>query len=159
MANRVSAELTKTDYEAIRDGLVQIRTLLPFLQEIDPLERRRGQRMGQASMGYVRECLDTAHTNPEVLARNFDVEAFQSAHNLYAMLANVDRDLESLFQKVRDTLLMTGKDLMEQSNDVYKRVKEEARRNNSYRPMKERLGEFYEKTRQSPGNGDSNGTT
>jgi hypothetical protein len=42
---------------------------------------------------------------------------------------------------------------------VYKRVKEEARRNNSYRPMKERLGEFYEKTRQSPGNGDSNGTT
>lgn len=158
MANRISAELTQADYETIKNGLANIRTLLPFLQVIEPLERRRGQKMGQASLGFVQECLNTAQTNPDVLPRSFDTEAFQRDHHFYRTLADVDRDLENLYQKVRDTLLVCGKDLMQQSNTVYNRVKEEARSDNSLRPLKESLGEFYQKTRQRPENGASNGT-
>ncbi len=157
MANRISANLTKTEFETIRDALAEIRTILSFLLEIEPQERKRGQKMGQASLGFVQECLNTALTNPFVLPRSFDTQAFQGDYDLYTILADVDRDLENLFQKVRDTLLICGKDLMQQSNIVYNRVKEEARSNNSLRPLKESLGEFYRKTRQRRENGSSNG--
>ena len=155
MANRISATLEGSKIEEIQSKINDIKTALPFLVEIDKSERRKGQKMGQAATGYVQACMNAASNNTNILARNFDVEEFQKDLNLLNALLPLDDQLETLFQKIRDTVLLVGKDLMEQSNEVYDSVKKEARKNNSLKPLSESLGQFYRKTRAKKGSPDN----
>ncbi len=147
MANRISAELTAAQVTAARLKIKELRDMLPFLIQIDKNERKRGQKIGQASVGFVRECLTAATNNPDILARNFDSDEFQKDINLLDALYPIDGDEEIVFQLIRDTILMLGKDLMEQANEVYDAVKKEAKKNNSLKPLADSLGEFYKKSK------------
>lgn len=147
MANRISAELAADKVADIQTKMEEIKTALPFLVEIDKSERKRGQKMGQASTGYVQACVNAAVNNTDILARKFSVEEFQKDLALYNALRPLDDQLENLFQKLRDTVLLVGKDLMEQSNEVYDSVKKDAKKNNSLRPLADSLGQFYKKAK------------
>jgi hypothetical protein len=147
MANRISAELKDGDATGVRQKIIDIKSLLPFLIEIDKTERKKGQKIGQASVGFVRASLNAAINNPDILAKKFSVEEFQKDLALYDSLSPLDDKLEELFQLVRDTILMLGKDLMEQANEVYGDVKKEAKKNNSLKPTADSLGEFYKKSK------------
>lgn len=147
MANRISAELTAAQVEAAKLKIKELRDMLPFLIEIDKNERKRGQKIGQASIGFVRACLTAAEGNPDILSRKFSTEEFQKDVNLFDSLSPIDDDEERVFQLIRDTILMLGKDLMEQANEVYADVKKEAKKNNSLKPLADSLGEFYKRSR------------
>ena len=147
MANRISAELKEEDANNIRLKTSEIKALLPFLIEISKDERKKGQKIGKASVGFVRACLDAATNNPDILARKFSVEEFRNDLALFDGLSPLDDLQEQLFQLIRDTILMIGKDLMEQANEVYGDVKKEAKKNNSLKPLADSLGEFYKKSK------------
>lgn len=148
MANRISAELKQADADAVLLKLSEVKDSLPFLQDIDKTERIKGQKIGQASLGYVQECVNAAVTNDEVLPRNFSTEEFQRDLALYMALAPLASKLDELAQKVNDTLLVVGKDLMENANIVYERVKSDAKKNNSRKPLADQLGEFYKRSKR-----------
>ena len=95
----------------------------------------------------MRACVDAATNNPDILARKFSVEEFRKDLALFDGLSPLDDLQEQLFQLIRDTILMIGKDLMEQANEVYGDVKKEAKKNNSLKPLADSLGEFYKKSK------------
>lgn len=156
MTNRISAEFTVQSQTEVAKSIDTIRQELGFLATIRPGDRRSKQNMGQFGLGYARECLTAAKTHPEMLPGTFDIPEFEKDVNLYGSLQACYIELNSLQQRISDTLNVLGQEMMEQSNLVYNQTKIAAKTDNRYTPTRDRLSERYiRKAGRSDGNGNT----
>lgn len=121
--NRISAELTAADLEAIRTALNTIKDKLPFLVDLTPEESKALSRMGDKSRAFVSKALEVAETNPEILPRYFDVSEMRQDLALYEKLYPVAMQLAQLSELVNDTIALAGSEAHDGARLVYKFAK------------------------------------
>lgn len=150
MANRISAEYPTDAQTAVSDVMKQLHQHLNFLVTLGPADRRAKQNMGSYSLGYARECLSSALIHPEMLPGTFDIHEFEKDVALYSNLQFAAAELNSFAQRVNDTLVLLGQEMMEQSNFVYHQSKLAASRDNRYKPACDRMAERYSRKNTRP---------
>jgi hypothetical protein len=117
--NMIDMELSAEALAAIDGALSALEAQLGGLQGLTPDQRRGLTKMGDKSEAFCRQAVVAFTQNPEVLPRNFDVLAFQRDLTLLDALRPRLQRLERLNEKLDDTAIIVGSDLMTNALEGY----------------------------------------
>jgi hypothetical protein len=139
----ISATLSDADLQATRASLDAIRAKLPFLVSLTPKERQKLVKMGEKSVAFVQQCLQTVKDNPDLMPPTFNLQEFERDVDLASKLLSTLLIMQDLCAKLDDTLLAVGSEAMQQSLDVYAQVKLTAKRDARMKASFEQLATRY----------------
>jgi len=103
--------------------MATIETQMPFLVNMDPVERRSMAKAGDRSQAFVRKALDLATDTPDILPRDFDLREFEKDVELADKLTRFQAQLVRLQERVRNTIIAAQADAYQQALEVYHRTK------------------------------------
>ncbi|MBD2165078.1 hypothetical protein H6G04_11765 [Calothrix membranacea FACHB-236] len=121
--NRLSANFSPADREAVMQAIATIREKLPFLVDLTTEDRRTILKMGDKSRAFVSKALEVATQNPNFLPRSFDVEEMRRDVALYEALYPVLLSLTQLQELVDDTCITAGSEAYTAALAVYNYAK------------------------------------
>lgn len=125
--NRIDAALDSAAAASVTTKLDEAKTLLPFLVDLSPDERRSLPKMGDKSRAFVERCLSIAQQDDSFLPRNFDVDAFGKDLALYSALEPLRQRLAKLLELVEDTQILAGSEAYLAALEVYHSAKRTGR--------------------------------
>ena len=121
--NRVSAELSEADQQAVLSAINTIREKLPFLIDLSPEDRKALPRLEDKSRGFVSQALEVASQNADILPRSFDIEEMRKDFELLNALSPVLLALAQLNELVEDTYIEVGSEAYMAALAVYQYVR------------------------------------
>lgn len=123
MENKISIEISPADLQAVKDAIAVLQTVLgPILIALSPDERKKRNKMGEASKPFVEKVLEYAKSNPEFLPAFAKVIEMDKDWKAHVDLGPIFNALNQLTSNLNDTLLEVGSDLMRPCNAYYKSV-------------------------------------
>jgi len=124
MENRVSANLSQADKDAVMAALATIKAKLPFLIDIPTEERKTMLKMGDKSRTFVQKTMELVNQNDGFLPRAFEVEEMQKdvqlLNDLYPMLQAVNQ----LQELMDDTVMVVGSEAYAAALVAYRYAKD-----------------------------------
>ena len=148
--NRIALQLDVERLTSLDTLITALEGQLADLIGLSPDERRELTKMGDKSEAFCRQAVTVLSDNAQVLPRNFDVDAYRAdlaaLDALRPRLARVQR----LYERMADSEMALGSDLMVASLEGYAHLKV-AGRGDGLDTLKEALGaRFNRKRRQEP---------
>ena len=122
--NRVSAELTAEDLDAIQGAIATIRERLPFLVDLSTEERTTMLKMGDKSRAFVEKMMEVIDQNPDFLPRSFDEVEMRKDVELFLKMYPVYLALTQLKDLVDDTLMLVGSEAYAAALVAYRYAKD-----------------------------------
>lgn len=104
-------------------GLMQMEAALEGLVSLMPEQRRGLTKMGEKSEAFCRAAFNVAQQYPGIMARDFDIAGFQQDLQTLDALRPRFLRIAHLHQRVIDTEMALGSDLMAASLHVYNALK------------------------------------
>ena len=145
--NLVSLRLATDDLTAIEAALDSLEQRLTGLVGLTPDERRQLTKMGDKSEAFCRQAVTVLSENAQVLPRNFDVDAYRAdlvaLDALRPRLARVQR----LYERMADSEMALGSDLMVASLEGYALLKV-AGRGEGLDALRQSLGARFDRKRR-----------
>lgn len=117
--NLVSAALTAEAIAKIATHVEGIRAELPFLLDLNTLDRRRLLIMGSGSQGFADDAVTLAEQQSQILPRSFDVAELKKDRDLFSAMTQVQNLIDPLKDMIDDTVVAVGSDLYQGSLEVY----------------------------------------
>ncbi|MBA3929811.1 MAG: hypothetical protein C0521_09510 [Xanthomonas sp.] len=114
------------DEDALADidgALTTLDTRLVGLVALDPVKRRRLHKMGDKSEAFCRLAVDVLSGNPQILPANFDLQALQRDVAALDVLRVRMVRVQRLYQRMVDTEMALGSDIMSNSVEGYNYLK------------------------------------
>lgn len=114
------------DADALSDidaALTTLDTRLIGLVALDPVKRRRLHKMGDKSEAFCRLAVDVLTANPQILPANFDLAALQRDVAALDALRMRTVQVMRLYQRMLDTEMALGSDIMSNSVEGYQFLK------------------------------------
>lgn len=108
ISNKVDADFSAQDLEAVMAALETIREKLPFLVGLSTDERRRLSKLGRKSQTFAHQALDMASQHPELMPACLNLEEARRDMNLFISLNPVLQTLSELQRLVKDTQTVAG---------------------------------------------------
>jgi hypothetical protein len=93
---------------------------LTWLISISPTARKRLMKLGPKSEAFVQEAMNVARDYGELLPAGLSTVDLERDLAVRQLLLPVQQKLEVLLQKVKDTSMVAGSDLMQASTLVYR---------------------------------------
>ncbi len=148
--NRVSLRITDEDIAAVQAALTTMEQHLTGLIGLTPDERRELTKMGDKSEAFCRAAVTTLSEHPGVLPRNFDVDDYRADLAALDTLRPLLARLQRLYDRMVDTEMALGSDVMVGSLEGYAHLKV-AGQGDGLDTLKNALGaRFDRKRRQEP---------
>lgn len=117
--NRVSAEISDADQQAVLAAIETIRQKLPFLIDLSPEQRRSLPKMGDKSRAFVGKALAIAQHNSNFLPRSFSVEEMARDVTLAESLQPILVSLTRLQEQLSDTYTEVGSEAYSAALVIY----------------------------------------
>ena len=117
--SNISAALSTPDVDAIKAAITTINQKLPFLVNLSSDERKSLYKLGSKSVDFVNDASLAAKNYPTIFPASFNIVEFQKDADLVKALSEVKLLLDSLCERVNDTLTAVGSEAMGESLDVY----------------------------------------
>lgn len=135
--NLVDLQIDSTILNQLDAAIVQMDACLAGLVSLTPEQRRGLIKMGDKSEAFCRAAFNVAEQHAGIMARDFDIEGFQRDQQALDLLRPRILRIAHLYQRVTDTEMALGSDLMAAALEVYGVLKvagkgkglDEARRN------------------------------
>ena len=148
--NRISLHLSNDDQAIIEGAIATLEQHLAGLIGLTPDERRELTKMGDKSEAFCRQAVITLGKHPDVLPRNFDVDEYRADLAALDALRPLLARLQRVYDRMVDSEMALGSDLMVASLEGYAHLKV-AGRGDGLDTLKEALGaRFNRKRRQEP---------
>lgn len=148
--NRISLKLAATDVADIEGAIGTMEQRLTGLIGLKPEERRELTKMGDRSEAFCRAAVTTMATHQDVLPRGFSLEEYQADLAALDTLRPIINRLQRLYDRMIDSEMALGSDLMVASLEGYAHLKV-AGRGDGLDTLREALGNrFDRKRRQEP---------
>jgi len=117
--NMISLQLAAADLTAIDGALKTLEDRLTGLIGLSPAQRRKAVKMGGKSEAFARTALEVLGNNPNVLPVNFGLpEVRRDLVAFDALRPRLDR-VEKLCERMSDSQLALGSDVMSAALDGY----------------------------------------
>lgn len=139
----ITGTLSPEDIQEIKAALQIIQEKMPFLIALTAQERRKLFKMGDKSLAFVNNSVNTAQSNREIFPASFDIEEFIQDYQLATTLSELLILIRQLTEQVDDTLLAVGSEAMINSLTVYKYVKTAAKKTPSLKTVAELLSDRF----------------
>ncbi|TQM06534.1 hypothetical protein FB548_2905 [Pseudoxanthomonas sp. 3HH-4] len=148
--NRISLRFNDDDLAAVEGAIATLEQHLTGLIGLTPDERRELTKMGDKSEAFCRQAVITLGKHPDVLPRNFDVDEYRADLAALDALRPLLTRLQRVYDRMVDSEMALGSDLMVASLEGYAHLKV-AGRGDGLDTLKEALGaRFNRKRRQEP---------
>ncbi|NJK60747.1 MAG: hypothetical protein HC918_11575 [Oscillatoriales cyanobacterium SM2_1_8] len=122
--NRMSAELTAADKQAILEAIATIENKLPFLTALSKDERVSMLKLGDKSRSFVLKTMELVSQNDRFLPRSFEVEEMRKDVALFSELYGLSVALTQLLEKIEDTMMIAGSEAYAAALVAYKYAKD-----------------------------------
>ncbi len=122
-ADLVKSDLTPELQQRILNLFQDVKTLMPYLINLPPEDRRALPKMGPKSRAFVDQGLVTAEQNPGILPRNFDLEEYRHHVEQLRLLEPLVMMSEQLNSLMEDTFIGMGSDCYTHTLVVYQTAK------------------------------------
>ncbi len=117
--NLIDFEISDESLALIDEALASIEAQLVLLRGLDVDLRRSLTKMGDKSEAFCRQALVAFTQNQGVLPRNFDLAGFQRDMEAFDAIRPLRQRLQRLFERISDTEMAIGSDLMAASLEGY----------------------------------------
>jgi hypothetical protein len=121
--NRISMTFEAERLERIDSALTALETDLDLLIALTVDERMELVKMGTKSRAFCATAMAVAQQHAGLMPRDFDIDAFRQDHMALDALRLRAARLAHIVQRVTDTELALGSDLMAASLEVYGVIK------------------------------------
>lgn len=145
--NRISLRLEDADLVAVEDAIATLEQRLTGLIGLTPDERRELTKMGDKSEAFCRQAVITLGKHPDVLPRNFDVDEYRADLAALDALRPLLVRLQRVYDRMVDSEMALGSDLMVASLEGYAHLKV-AGRGDGLDTLKEALGARFNRKRR-----------
>lgn len=147
--NRIALNFTLEALATIDTALGMLENELGALVGLSPDERRQLTKMGEKSEAFCRQAVTVLSENSQVLARNFDLSGYQA--DLAALDALRPRSvrLRRLVERMADSEMALGSDLMMASLEGYAFLKV-AGRGEGLDALRQALGARFDRKPRTP---------
>lgn len=125
--NRISVSFASDSVQRISESLTALEAEFSALVSLSKEERRDIFRMGTKSHAFCTTALNVAEQHSGIMPRDFDIAAFRQDQDALDVLRPLAMRLDLLNQRLADTELMLGSDLMSAALEVYGMVKGSAK--------------------------------
>lgn len=125
--NRISVSFMPDTVQRISLSLSALEAEFTALIALSKEERRDMFKMGAKSHAFCTTALNVAEQHPGIMPRDFDLNAFRQDKEALDVLRPLSMRLDHLQQRMADTELALGSDLMSASLEVYGMVKGSAK--------------------------------
>ncbi|MEI8203555.1 MAG: hypothetical protein WCH34_11115 [Bacteroidota bacterium] len=139
MDDKVRGTITPANTTAIVAIPAEVETQLPFLINLTKDERKTMRKMGTKKAGFVADAHAGALAHTDELPANYDVSVFTEKMLIMATLPYLRQELEKIVEKMRDTEMQLGHELMQHADFTYEHLKLGSKEN---APVKEIVGEL-----------------
>ncbi|MDR3309061.1 MAG: hypothetical protein LBS80_03820 [Tannerella sp.] len=130
MANRHLQLIPTKDIYAVRDLLIQARSLLAaYVTPLTPAERRAMIKMGAKTLSFVEKAHEFAHANPILCPPYLDMAGFDIDFADASGLWDVIVSSQQLHELLDDTGMLAGSEAYQAALVFYNSVKVAARQN------------------------------
>lgn len=104
----------------------QLKSILPPLPGLTPLERQRMSKLGSKSRGFADAALEAAKTDPGILPQSITLDTFVSQDQLLRDLSLVQTHVTELKSRLDDALLLVGNWVFSAARTAYTLMKTDA---------------------------------
>jgi len=139
----ISYVLPQEDLTAVNKAFAEVDRLLPFLVNLDSNESRGMFKLGPKSADFVQDSATAVNSFPNVLPPSFDKEEFLKDATLFRQLMEIKFQLDSLCEKVNDTLTAVGSEAMTSSLEVYAYVQTASDRTPGLKSVADKLKDRF----------------
>lgn len=143
----LSQELTDAQINDVKTHLENAKSILSFLVNLTPRERKKLFKMGPKSVSFVEFALDVAKNHPSIVPSSFSVAEFEKDVKLTKSLQDINMLSKPLSEGISDTYLLAGSEAMKQANFIYEQVKIAAKHDSAMDQLRVELKRRYEKTK------------
>lgn len=142
--NLISASLSPEKKTEILKCLAEIQSGLNFLINISQADKKRLNKMGTRSVGYVDDCIAAFDTYPHLLPNNIDLEELKRDRALYESLNAIAMNVKNLNEGLQDTMAAISHDLMINCNDGYAVLKRGGKRDVGVQAATDRISRRFQ---------------
>jgi len=123
MENRIDVTLSDESKNQILQGIVTLRSQMPFLIKVSENEKKSIQQMDDGRKPFTEKARDYATRN--VAINPGDALLVNAEHdlNLYSGLSIIENELQQLLEMVTDTKQLAGAEAYEVSRFIYMKAK------------------------------------
>jgi hypothetical protein len=148
--SNISATLPAADLTAIKTAITTINSKMPFLINLTVEEKKGLFKLGSKSADFVNDAALAAQNYPTILPPSFNTTEFIKDAELVKSMIEVKLLLDSICERVNDTLTAVGSEAMGESLDVYAYVQRAAESNTpGLKTVAEKLKERFKKNNLS----------
>jgi len=127
MYKNISATLDNNVKDQVIQRLREIESMMPFVINLTPTERRTIPKMGKAALKFVENALGYSEKHPNLVPPFLNITEERTDFQLTMQLFEIMEVLEPLWEKVSDTYYAVGAEAYAQARIFYKSVKSAAR--------------------------------
>jgi hypothetical protein len=122
MDNRISYTMDDQTFNSIKAKINELISMMPFLVDLTPEEKRALPKFGDKSFPFVMKTLEAAIKNPGALPASFSIEEMQKDVALYSQLYSLLLVLRVFMDKLEDTYLLAGSEAYASGLTVYRNL-------------------------------------
>jgi hypothetical protein len=145
--NRISLTLAADDVSDIEAAITTMETRLTGLIGLQPEERRELTKMGDKSEAFCRAAVITLGNHQDVLPRSFDLDEYRADLAALDTLRPLLNRLQRLYDRMVDTEMALGSDVMVTSLEGYAHLKV-AGKGDGLDTLRQALGARFDRKRR-----------
>lgn len=149
MLKNVSYVMPAADLTAVLAAIDTINSKLPFLINLNEDEKQELFKMGPKSVDFVQDASEAARNFPTILPGNFNKDEYFKDTDLLKQLLTIKMKLDSMKEKVDDTVMEVGSEAMESSREIYILLKAQSDRVPGLKSVVEKLEPRFRKKRRA----------
>jgi hypothetical protein len=127
LLNKINAEIPQEQETQVIQYVKDIKSLLPFLVGLNSKDRRRLAKLSRRRVDMVDRSFIHATQLPGYLPSFVTPEGFKKEVDLRDCLQRIGAEIDSLKEKIDDTILLVGSEAYRSARLFYKTVKAAAR--------------------------------
>ena len=125
--NELSVVVTQEKNDAVHQLLDSILAELDFLRDLSVEDRKGLVKMGRKNLDFVERCYRHAEGSPQYLVSFMAIEEFKKDIDYFRWLRDVERKLDLVADKVKDTAMLAEAEAYKASRLYYNSVKAAAK--------------------------------
>lgn len=103
-----AVSFTSEQVASVIGNINQLKTLLPAMPGLTPLERQRMSKLGLKTRGFADAALEAAKADPGILPQSISLDTFVAQDQLLRDLSLVQTHVSELKSRLDDSLLLVG---------------------------------------------------
>ncbi len=125
--NELSVEITQEKDTAVLQLLDSLKAELDFLRDLSIEDRKGLSKMGRKNVDLVERGYSHAVTRPQYLPSYISLEEYKKDIDLFTWLRKVEKELNLLSDKIKDTAILAEAEAYQTSRLYYNSVKAAAK--------------------------------